>query len=163
MIDIETQVRHVRNVARYEGITQGQANVLLSAADALESEHKARLAAEAELARLRAAEPPCDGGCNNAWGPDETCSAHGRPMAEVWKLAQAAAAENASLRAVIEKIRQHHTRLGRPHLNGCTCGRIVCATANLLAAVPGNPETTCGDCGRSDGGCDRVADTETGR
>lgn len=45
-------------------------------------------------------------------------------------------------RAVIEKIRQHHTRLGRPHLNGCTCGRIVCATANLLAAVPGNPEST---------------------
>lgn len=38
-------------------------------------------AAEAEVARLT---PPCDGGCSYNDGPAEECSAHGRPVAEVW-------------------------------------------------------------------------------
>lgn len=30
---------------------------------------------------------PCDGGCSYEGGPEETCSAHGRTPAEVWKMA----------------------------------------------------------------------------
>lgn len=30
--------------------------------------------------------PPCDGGCNYVDGPEETCSRHGRPPAELWAL-----------------------------------------------------------------------------
>ena len=36
--------------------------------------------------RAEAALPPCDGGCDYNSGPEETCSAHGRPVAEVWQM-----------------------------------------------------------------------------
>ena len=48
------------------------------------------------IARLREAEaklPPCDGGCSYGIGPDETCSAHGRPPAEIWGIVASVAAE----------------------------------------------------------------------
>ena len=38
------------------------------------------------LERAEAALPPCDGGCDYNSGPEETCSAHGRPVAEVWQM-----------------------------------------------------------------------------
>lgn len=48
------------------------------------------------IARLREAEaklPPCDGGCSYGIGPEETCSAHGRPPAEIWGIVASVAAE----------------------------------------------------------------------
>lgn len=58
------------------------------------------------IARLREAEaqlPTCDGGCNYNSGPEETCSAHGRPPAQIWEIAEARAAErDASLARVKE-------------------------------------------------------------
>jgi len=36
-----------------------------------------------EVARLTL---PCDGGCNPNSGPEETCSRHGRKVAEVWEI-----------------------------------------------------------------------------
>jgi hypothetical protein len=44
--------------------------------------------AEREVERLKAEQPPCDGGCNYNSGPEETCSAHGRPVAEVWDIVE---------------------------------------------------------------------------
>ena len=44
--------------------------------------------AERQVERLKAAQPPCDGGCNYNSGPEETCSAHGRPVAEVWNIVE---------------------------------------------------------------------------
>lgn len=29
---------------------------------------------------------PCDGGCSPEGGPEETCSLHGRPPAELWDM-----------------------------------------------------------------------------
>jgi len=44
--------------------------------------------AEREVERLKSAQHPCDGGCNYNSGPEETCSAHGRPVAEVWNIVE---------------------------------------------------------------------------
>lgn len=54
---------------------------------------------EAEVDRLKAAVPPCDGGCSVNTGPEETCSAHGRPVAEVWEMFNTVQAELAEWRA----------------------------------------------------------------
>jgi hypothetical protein len=35
---------------------------------------------------LIANQPPCDGGCNINDGPQEDCSAHGRPVRDVWNM-----------------------------------------------------------------------------
>jgi hypothetical protein len=35
---------------------------------------------------LKLSQPPCDGGCNINDGPQEDCSAHGRPVSYVWGL-----------------------------------------------------------------------------
>lgn len=48
--------------------------------------------------RLEANEPPCDGGCNYLEGPEEACSLHGRPTAEVWEIVNKVGAENQRLR-----------------------------------------------------------------
>lgn len=46
---------------------------------------------------------PCDGGCDYNTGPEETCSAHGRPVAEVWEIAQGFARERDAARAALER------------------------------------------------------------
>jgi hypothetical protein len=38
-------------------------------------------------------DPPCGGGCDYNSGPEETCSAHGRPVAEVWAIVNKIEAE----------------------------------------------------------------------
>lgn len=53
---------------------------------------------------LRAQIPPCDGGCNYNSGPEETCSAHGRPVAEVWEIVQQIGIERDRYRAAIEDV-----------------------------------------------------------
>lgn len=68
------------------------------------------------IAKLREAEakmPPCDGGCSYGIGPEETCSAHGRPPAEIWGIVASVAAERDAVQgqlgeaeAVIEKVRE---------------------------------------------------------
>lgn len=60
--------------------------------------------AERENERLKAAQPPCDGGCNYNSGPEETCSAHGRPVAEVWSIVEQVAAERNAALAQIEQV-----------------------------------------------------------
>ena len=41
-----------------------------------------------ELDQLREQVAPCDGGCDYSSGPEETCSLHGRKVAEVWKIVE---------------------------------------------------------------------------
>lgn len=65
-----------------------------------------RLQAERDELALRVEQlqgqlPPCDGGCNVNSGPEETCSAHGRPVAEVWEIAQGFATERDELKALV--------------------------------------------------------------
>lgn len=38
------------------------------------------------IRELEGAQPTCDGGCSYNSGPEETCSLHGRPVAEVWEI-----------------------------------------------------------------------------
>lgn len=56
-------------------------------------EHGVLAGIAAEREQLRAAQPSCDGGCNYNTGPEETCSRHGRPVAEVWGIVQQIADE----------------------------------------------------------------------
>lgn len=46
-----------------------------------------------QVEQLQGQLPPCDGGCNVNDGPEETCSQHGRPVADVWEIAQRFAEE----------------------------------------------------------------------
>ena len=66
----------------------------------------------AEVERLQARVGSCDGGCNYQDGPDEMCSLHGRPVAEVWQIVRDVAAErdakNAALAQQVEKVRALH-------------------------------------------------------
>jgi len=41
-----------------------------------------------EIDKLRGQVAPCDGGCDYSSGPEETCSLHGRKVAEVWKIVE---------------------------------------------------------------------------
>lgn len=47
---------------------------------------------------------PCDGGCDYNTGPEETCSRHGRPVREVWDIAQTFATERDAIRAEREPV-----------------------------------------------------------
>ena len=66
----------------------------------------------AEVERLQARVGSCDGGCNYNSGPEETCSLHGRPVAEVWQIVNDVAAErDARINALaqqVEKVRALH-------------------------------------------------------
>ena len=66
----------------------------------------------AEVERLRARVGSCDGGCNYNSGPEETCSLHGRPVAEVWQIVNDVAAERGArinaLAQQVEKVRALH-------------------------------------------------------
>ena len=66
----------------------------------------------AEVERLQARVGSCDGGCNYETGPEETCSLHGRPVAEVWQIVNDVAAErDARINALaqqVEKVRALH-------------------------------------------------------
>ena len=71
-----------------------------------DAEKRAEWEAEAAL-------PPCDAGCDYNSGPDETCSAHGRPPAEIWEIVASVAAERDAAQGqlgeaehVIEKVRE---------------------------------------------------------
>lgn len=44
-------------------------------------------------------EATCDGGCDYNSGPEEDCSLHGRPVAEVWGIVYKLSAELKELRA----------------------------------------------------------------
>ena len=72
----------------------------------------------------------CDGGCNYNSGPEETCSLHGRPVAEVWQIASDVAAErDARINALVqqvEKVRALHRSDGHEPDN---CGQPNCFTA----------------------------------
>ena len=52
----------------------------------------------------RANQPPCDGGCNVNDGPAEECSAHGRPVADVWEIVNRARYEVGEQAATIARI-----------------------------------------------------------
>ena len=54
----------------------------------------------------RANQPPCDGGCNVNDGPAEECSAHGRPVADVWEIVNRARYEVGEQAATIQAVRQ---------------------------------------------------------
>ena len=56
---------------------------------------------QAENERLRGEMPPCDGYCNEWGGPQEDCSRHGRPVAQVWQMLSD---ENARHRLLRDKI-----------------------------------------------------------
>lgn len=58
---------------------------------------------DAEVERLTR---PCDGGCSYGDGPAEECSAHGRPVAEVWEIVNRFAAERDEARAEVEEWRE---------------------------------------------------------
>ena len=66
----------------------------------------------AEIGRLLARVGSCDGRCNYQDGPDEMCSLHGRPVAEVWQIVRDVAAErdakNDALAQQVEKVRALH-------------------------------------------------------
>jgi len=57
-----------------------------------------------ELRRLRADTPPCDGGCNENTGPEETCSLHGRTTADVWQIVYRVMAESDHLRSFAQAL-----------------------------------------------------------
>jgi len=86
--DIRAWHAHVsRGDRRPVFLLLSEVDALLAALDSAEAR---AVTAEAERDRLRANEPPCDGGCDWHNGPEETCSAHGRPVAEVWRMQQEA-------------------------------------------------------------------------
>ena len=68
----------------------------------------------AEVERLQARVGPCDGGCNYETGPEETCSLHGRPVAEVWQIVNDVAAERD---ARINALAQHVEKVRALHVN----------------------------------------------
>lgn len=65
-----------------------------------------------EVERLQARVGSCDGGCNYETGPEETCSLHGRPVAEVWQIVNDVAAERdariTTLAQQVKKVRALH-------------------------------------------------------
>ena len=84
----------------------------------------------AEIERLQARVGSCDGGCNYNSGPEETCSLHGRPVAEVWQIVNDVAAErDARINALdgqVEKVRALHRSDGH---EPDKCGQPNCFTA----------------------------------
>jgi len=58
-----------------------------------------------ELHRLRADAPPCDGGCNENTGPEESCSLHGRTTADVWEIADRVMAQRDAVQAEAKRLR----------------------------------------------------------
>lgn len=72
------------------------------------TEAENRLTILALIARVRDAEQrmPCDGGCSYNDGPDETCSAHGRPVAQVWGIANNLGRERSEWQARAEAAEQ---------------------------------------------------------
>jgi hypothetical protein len=84
---------------------------IISEAQGWQVDGEAAAAALAAAGRFRDSKmPKCDGGCNFDTGPEETCSAHGRPVAEVWQIAgdaiERANAADRLVRALREEI--HH-------------------------------------------------------
>lgn len=51
-------------------------------------------------------QPPCDGGCDYNSGPEETCSRHGRPVAQVWAIVDELQARIAEKDATIQRVRE---------------------------------------------------------
>lgn len=50
---------------------------------------------------------PCDGGCTYD-GPDETCSAHGRPPAEIWAIVREMAEERDNWKGKYYELREYN-------------------------------------------------------
>lgn len=84
-----------------KGNDDGTAVFLEKLADALEK-------AERKL-------PPCDGGCNYNSGPEETCSLHGRPVAEVWGFVQEIAAQRDEAERKIAAALEYLTAIREDH------------------------------------------------
>jgi len=66
-----------------------------------------------QVEQLQGELPPCDGGCNYNSGPEETCSAHGRPVAEVWDIAHSFALERDEAQARLAAVDVHEVELLR--------------------------------------------------
>jgi hypothetical protein len=62
-----------------------------------------------QVEQLQGQLPPCDGGCDYNTGPEETCSAHGRPVAEVWEIAQQYARERDGARMALRAAQEAQT------------------------------------------------------
>jgi hypothetical protein len=62
-----------------------------------------RDALAAKVVRLT---PKCDGGCNENTGPEESCSLHGRPVAEVWAMVDKVIDQRDMLAAQVEAVRR---------------------------------------------------------
>lgn len=75
---------------------------------------------DAALTEARESALPCDGGCAGMMeGPQETCSRHGRPVAEVWQIAIEAERERDEALSDVERLRrlvdENSDRLQEPH------------------------------------------------
>ncbi|GEL95373.1 hypothetical protein [Cellulomonas composti] len=111
----------------------------------------------AERDALKEREPKCDGWCSADSGPEETCSLHGRRVAEVWQIVDRVGAERDTLRAAVERVRALHRpgdgagqgwvpndgRYGyiEPYCAGCEASDVYavawpCATVRALDGEP---------------------------
>jgi hypothetical protein len=55
--------------------------------------------------------PKCDGGCSEDDGPQEDCSLHGRPVAEVWAIVEEVIAQRDEALAKVERLEGEATRV----------------------------------------------------
>jgi len=96
-----------------------------------------------ELDRLRGQVAPCDGGCDYSSGPEETCSLHGRKVAEVWEIVEQLQGQVARVEALH---RPDWSDWGSDHPEegaSCSCGvdhdHADCPTVQALA-IPADVE-----------------------
>ena len=110
-------------------------------------------ALQARIRQLEAERAKCDGGCDYNSGPEETCSLHGRPVAEVWEaldirtkrvqeledqVADLTAAALESATTVTDEM----VNAARKHLPSTALSSMIRrAVAAALAAVPADGET----------------------
>jgi hypothetical protein len=108
---------------------------LVALADALEAVTAERETLRLQVEQLQGQLPPCDGGCNYNSGPEETCSAHGRPVAEVWEIVESITAnrdEWASRMMELATITAERDQLSRLH-EVATERTVQLAAVNRLA------------------------------